>query len=110
MMSAADANGDGMVDYTEFLTAAFDKQKLINDQSLQRAFHVFDADGDGQISKEELQNVFAKGAVASDKGEEVWEEIMRGVDQDGDGVISYDEFRDCMFKVLENRATFYNKQ
>jgi len=29
MMEAADVNGDGQVDYTEFITAAFDKQKLL---------------------------------------------------------------------------------
>ena len=30
MMQAADTNNDGTIDYTEFITAAFDKQKLIS--------------------------------------------------------------------------------
>ena len=29
MMEAADVNNDGQIDYTEFITAAFDKQKLL---------------------------------------------------------------------------------
>ena len=29
MMEAADVNNDGHIDYTEFITAAFDKQKLL---------------------------------------------------------------------------------
>ena len=30
LMKAADTNGDGQVDYAEFIAAAFDKEKLIN--------------------------------------------------------------------------------
>jgi len=58
MMKAADANGDGNVDYAEFLTAAFDKHKLLSEKNLQRAFKIFDADNDGSISREEIKQVF----------------------------------------------------
>ena len=50
MMQQADTNNDGHVDYAEFITAAYDKQKLITSQSIDRAFKLFDQDGDGSIS------------------------------------------------------------
>ena len=34
MMKAADSNGDGNVDYSEFIAAAFDKVKLVTEPNL----------------------------------------------------------------------------
>ena len=105
MLQAADTNGDGHVDYSEFLTAAFDKQKLISEPNLVKAFQIFDIDGDGQISPEELQKVFGSGASVSSKGTGVWQQIMAEVDADGDGKISFDEFKNTMFDVIAKRAS-----
>ena len=63
MMKKADTNGDGNVDYSEFIAAAFDKVKLLTEPNLQKAFKIFDQDGDGNISPEELKRVFGGGAV-----------------------------------------------
>ena len=105
MMKKADSNGDGNVDYSEFIAAAFDKVKLLTEPNLEKAFKVFDQDGDGRISQEELKRVFGGGAV-SQRGDNVWAEIMGEVDADNDGVISYAEFKNCMFNVLTKRASF----
>ena len=35
---------------------------------------------------------------------------MREVDADNDGVISYEEFKNCMFNVLTKRASFLGHQ
>ena len=42
LMKAADTNGDGQVDYQEFVTAAFNKEKLINENNLRSIFKMFD--------------------------------------------------------------------
>ena len=44
MLKAADANGDGTIDYTEFLAAAFQKDLLLSSQNLRAAFELFDGD------------------------------------------------------------------
>ena len=54
MMAAADSNSDGRVDYTEFVTAAYDRVKLLSQRNITRAFNMFDKNGDGQITEEEL--------------------------------------------------------
>jgi len=106
MMKKADSNGDGNVDYSEFIAAAFDKVKLITEPNLKAAFKIFDADGDGSISPQELKNVFGGGTVGFEQGEKVWNEIMSEVDTDRDGVISYDEFKSAMFEILTKQVTF----
>ena len=98
------------MDYSEFIAAAFDKVKLLTEPNLQKAFKIFDQDGDGNISPEELKRVFGGGAVGFQQGENVWNEIMREVDSNNDGQISYDEFKECMYNVISKRATFVNNK
>ena len=106
MMEAADVNNDGQIDYTEFITAAFDKQKLLQREKIQQAFNLFDTDEDGGISTEELRNAF-QNSVTAEKGVSFWEEVMEQVDKNKDGFISFEEFQAHMFEVVDKRATFY---
>ena len=105
MLVAADNNGDGKLDYTEFIAAAYRKDLLLSTQNLRNAFQMLDLNGDGSISKDELKAVFGGGAV-SQRGEQVWDEIMAEVDKNNDGEISYGEFTEAMTAVLQQRATF----
>ena len=34
MLFKADTNNDGFIDYTEFITAAFDKSKLLSEENI----------------------------------------------------------------------------
>lgn len=70
-------------------------------------FRLFDADGDGRISKEELSNAFGSGGLASEDNESLWRDIMSQVDTDNDGFIDESEFKNCMLEVISKRATFY---
>ena len=42
LVEQLDINGDGKIDYQEFITAAVNRAKLINDQNLEMAFKMFD--------------------------------------------------------------------
>ena len=53
-MRAADIDGDGQIDYTEFLTAAMDKTKLLTQANLKRAFNLLDTDGNGYASRSDI--------------------------------------------------------
>ena len=54
VISAVDSNGDGLIDYDEFMTAAANRAKLLNKENLKAAFKVLDANGDGKITPDEL--------------------------------------------------------
>ena len=102
MMRNADANNDGKLDYSEFVTAAFDKSKLLNRDNLDRVFKMIDTNNDKKISKDELSSVF--GISQMPDGEACWQDIMDEVDTDGDGTISYDEFYEHMCKIIRRRS------
>ena len=104
MIAAMDTDGDGRIDYTEFITAAFNREVLLSKGNLDTAFKIFDADGNGSISMDELKAVFAKGS-ASGKTEDVWNEIIASADKNNDGEIDFKEFEEAMMEVLRHRAT-----
>ena len=52
--NAIDTNNDGLIDYDEFMTAASNRVKLLNEMNLRDAFTVLDKTGDGYISADEL--------------------------------------------------------
>ena len=64
MVNAMDTDGDGKIDYTEFITAAYNRELLLSQQNLQIAFKMFDQDGNGQLSMDELKAVFASGSAS----------------------------------------------
>ncbi|PIN12016.1 Ca2+/calmodulin-dependent protein kinase, EF-Hand protein superfamily [Handroanthus impetiginosus] len=86
----ADLDGNGVLDYGEFVAVTIHLQRMENDEHFRRAFMCFDKDGSGYIELDELRE-----ALADESGEtdlDVLNDIMREVDTDKDGQISYNEF------------------
>lgn len=91
MMEEMDADQDGSVDFAEFLAVMARRLMLSdNEEEILEAFRVFDKDGNGELSAQELK------AVLTTLGEkltpEECDEIIQLADQDKDGVINYREF------------------
>jgi len=65
---------------------------------LHTAFKIFDVNGDGQISKEELKSIFRGNNLVKvvEKFEHMWDEICASVDTDGNHEISFNEFSKAM--------------
>lgn len=61
-----------------------------NDEHFHKAFKFFDKDGSGYIESGELQEALADESGVTDA--DVLNDIMREVDTDKDGRISYEEF------------------
>jgi len=97
IMKAADTDGSGEIDYSEWIVATTDKRKLLTDEKLQVAFRVFDRDNGGSISAQEVREVLGVGKNIEEK---VWNDIIMEVDANGDGEISFLEFKTMMQKLL----------
>ncbi|XP_031276242.1 calcium-dependent protein kinase 10-like [Pistacia vera] len=90
LMEVADVDGNGVLDYGEFVAVTIHLQKMENDEHFRRAFMFFDKDGSGYIELDELREALADESGETDT--DVLNDIMREVDTDKDGCISYDEF------------------
>ncbi|KZV56512.1 hypothetical protein F511_22343 [Dorcoceras hygrometricum] len=90
LMDVADVDGNGVLDYGEFVTVTIHLQRMENDEHFRRAFMFFDRDGSGYIELDELREVLADESGEMDN--DALNDIMLEVDTDKDGQISYDEF------------------
>ncbi|CAE7257976.1 CPK2 [Symbiodinium sp. CCMP2592] len=122
ILQAIDCNGSGSLDYTEFLAATLDQKVYMQRDVCWAAFRIFDLDGDGKITREELgkaraplfrKTSFLARACCSEG--EVWdciaslsssrnlklagsfatgkiEKMIEEVDKDGDGAVDFEEF------------------
>ncbi|KAJ9140405.1 hypothetical protein P3X46_031059 [Hevea brasiliensis] len=90
LMEVADVDGNGVLDYGEFVAVTIHLQKMENDEHFRRAFMFFDKDGSGYIELDELREALADESGETDN--DVLKDIMREVDTDKDGCISYEEF------------------
>merc|ERR1719162_829485 len=89
VMEDVDADGNGSIDYTEFLAASLDKRTYLREDVCWAAFQVFDRDGDGSITLDELKLVLKDGSVTEVAGAEQIEALLSEVDENGDGVIDF---------------------
>ncbi|XP_021742992.1 probable calcium-binding protein CML25 [Chenopodium quinoa] len=95
MIKEVDADGDGFIDFNEFVTLntkGIDSDEVLF--NLKEAFSIYDADGNGKITVEELQMVMK--SLGDDFSLSECKRMINGVDKDGDGTINFEEFKDMM--------------
>ncbi|XP_010519813.1 PREDICTED: calcium-dependent protein kinase 34 isoform X1 [Tarenaya hassleriana] len=95
LMEAADADGNGTIDYGEFIAATMHINRLDREEHLYSAFQHFDKDNSGYITMEELEQALREFGMSD--GRDI-KEIISEVDSDNDGRINYDEFVAMMRK------------
>merc|ERR1719347_139688 len=95
MLGEADTDGDGSIDFDEFTDMMMKKEDYKQEEDkIREAFHSFDLDGDGFITKEELKTALRN------MGQQITEEeiahMLEMADADGDGQITFEEFSEMM--------------
>ena len=80
------------------MVASIDKSTLLTDEKLRIAFSIFDKDGGGSISPEEVKTTLVGNNTSIEQ--EVWNKVIAEVDVDGSGEISFVEFSLMMRNIL----------
>ena len=84
IINEVDADRDGTINFNEFLTMMDLKRRQSRAEAeLKEAFGLFDRDGNGLISAEELSHVMKN--IDGNMTESEIDEMMREADSDGDG-------------------------
>ncbi len=94
LIKAIDQDKSGSIDYDEFIIACINKENLLSEANLRIAFNSIDRDGTEQISVDEIRKCFELSDAP--KPEKYWMAVIKDVDKDGDGKISFEEFKQHM--------------
>jgi calcium-dependent protein kinase len=97
LMSRIDQNNDNTINYTEFIGAAIDRQKVLSEEMIVKCFKMFDKDKSGKISISEFKAILHEKNAGADNA---WENMIQEIDKNGDGEIEFNEFRDILNKVV----------
>jgi Ca2+-binding EF-hand superfamily protein len=97
LLKGIDNDGSGSIDFNEFLQL-INMKKKINEENpdfeLKNAFDVFDLNGDGEITIEELGKVLNN--IGQNLSQTQINEMMKQADINKDGLIDFDEFKKMM--------------
>ena len=99
MLKSIDLDGNGVIDYNEFLSCTVNKDKILRNENLELCFKAFDLDNSGKINLEEIYSIFKRGSKQGDDLE-AFKEMLSDADENGDGEISLEEFKDIMKKFF----------
>lgn len=101
MIKEVDLDSSGTIDFDEF-KALMVAQSGDRQSRLKTAFSVFDEDGSGLISANEMRDVMNKFGLT----DEELNQLIKEVDEDGDGTIEFEEFCKLMPQESDTSKTY----
>ena len=93
-----DENNNGYIECEEFVRAGIDKKLLKNKKVLRFTFDFLDKNKNNEVSVEELKEVFG---IANQEDEKAMVDLIKSIDTDLDGKISFEEYYDMMLKIID---------
>ncbi|KAL5022771.1 hypothetical protein ScPMuIL_001926 [Solemya velum] len=99
MFRSFDKDGNGRVDFQEFLIGLSVSSSSDIEQKLRWAFDMYDVDGNGTISRSEMMDILNSVYKMTDLNagdgntpEKMTERLFKKMDTNGDGELSWEEF------------------
>eukprot|EP00915_Cephaloidophora_sp_WS-2016_P010811 GHVH01015911.1.p1 GENE.GHVH01015911.1~~GHVH01015911.1.p1 ORF type:complete len:659 (+),score=82.83 GHVH01015911.1:3061-5037(+) len=102
ILTLMDTDGNGTIDYTEFLASTMDPSLYASEKLARVAFRVFDANCNGEISAEEIMHTLEVNFGDAGFTKESVIDMMTGLSSQP-GIITFDEFW-SMLKTEDQRS------
>lgn len=88
IFSGVDMDSSGFIDYTEFIAACIDQKLESKEGACWSAFQVFDQDGDGVVTFEELQKVLESASLQENLSEETMQQLWQKLTSNQDPAVA----------------------
>ena len=66
MIKSIDLDGNGVIDYNEFLSYTVNNEKILKNENLEFCFKAFDLDNSGKINLNEINFIFIRESKQND--------------------------------------------
>ena len=93
-----DVDGNGKIDYLEFLVGAANETMLYTKRNLRKTFDAFDKSNTGTITKQDLKELCKGEEEKRFISKRDVRKLMKEADLDGDGEIDFQEFCEMMMR------------
>ena len=90
VMESIDFDGNGYIEYEEFIRVTIPKEQLFTDANLKTAFDMFDLDKNGTISLTEFKEILGLG---KNKDINVNNELLKEIPIKGNEEINFEQFK-----------------
>jgi len=87
---------DGKISYSEFMAKMISSQGTLSSETLSAAFTSIDKDHSGTLSRSEIQALLSEKHLGKIMEGQSADELIKEMDINGDGVITFAEFRTAM--------------
>ena len=96
-----DMDKNGYIEYEEFVRAAVNKEFIMDEEILRFAFRYFDKDNSKSITFSEIEDLFADSISDKNNVHDYLNKIIKEVDVNGDGKITFNEFAAVMKRMVK---------
>ncbi len=94
-----DLDNNQCIEYEEFIRCTVNMDLLLTEENLKMVFNAFDKDNSGNLTHDEIK--MALGLIETDD-KDLIKNIISEIDVNGDGDISFEEFKELMLKVMQS--------
>ena len=92
-----DGDNNGYIEYEEFLMACLDKKMILREKNLKYAFAFLDKERTQSLSAKVIMSAFV--TEHNVQLEELFQNMINEIDNDHDGNINFEEFKELMLNV-----------